>query len=249
MRQRRHVGARHVRHGRTGLLEHAVIEGGAGPVDHGVHDASGDDLPVQPVVAQPAGEPLTRRPRKIGGQLVLHVGVVRKAGREDLVDVRRLGVREQHRELGGGEPDPRGLAIGHLLVGRQVLELAIDETFCFEGTQVTGVHVDHRGGLHAGHGQHDRLATVVFQYQIGHVVGHADEKAIALVDVHVAGRNCGVEKDLDVDLVIGAVDTRRVVDRVGVHESTVEGVFDATRVGSDQGCRPPPPPGSAGRRR
>ena len=43
-----------------------------------------------------------------------------------------------------------------------------------------------------------------------------------------------VEQDLDVDLVVGAVDTRRVVDRVGVDLSAAAGELDAAELGEPE---------------
>ena len=65
--------------------------------------------------------------------------------------------------------------------------------------------------------QRDRqgLLVIVAQDQRGDVVGHGASRLVALLAVSSPSRD-GIERDLDVDLVVGAVDAGRVVDRVGV---------------------------------
>ena len=62
-------------------------------------------------------------------------------------------------------------------------------------------------------------ASLSLQDVRGHVVGHVGEQLVALLDGQVAGGHHGVDEDLDVDLVVGAVDAGRVVDGVGVDET------------------------------
>ncbi len=45
--------------------------------------------------------------------------------------------------------------------------------------------------------------------------------------IQFAGAHRQVQQDLDVDLVVGGVDARRVVDEVGVDAAAVAGEFDA----------------------
>ena len=60
------------------------------------------------------------------------------------------------------------------------------------------------------------LAVVVAQHERGDLVGHADEQRVAIDLGQLAVVHRAVEHDLDVHLVVGGVDARAVVDRVGV---------------------------------
>ena len=72
------------------------------------------------------------------------------------------------------------------------------------------------GALRLRQRQRLGLVVVVAQHQRGDVVGHLGQQLVALLRGQVAVGHDLVEQDLDVDLVVGAVDAGRVVDRVGV---------------------------------
>ncbi len=93
------------------------------------------------------------------------------------------------------------------------------------------MNVDHRERLTTGYGQRERLGAVVVEHQLADLVGHLDQQLVALFDRHRAFGHHGTEEDLDVDLVVAAVDAGRVVDGVGVDEATVEGELDSTSLG------------------
>jgi len=65
-------------------------------------------------------------------------------------------------------------------------------------------------------GQHLVLLVVVAQDELGDVLRHQLQGAVPLVSVEDPVGDEAVEHDLDVDLVVAAVDSGGVVDRVGV---------------------------------
>ena len=135
-------------------------------------------------------------------------------------------------ELRRRQTDSGGLAFGDLLVGRQELQCPVEPAFGLEHVQVAGVHVDHRQRLPAGDRQGQRLRPVVVEHQLGDLVGHLAAAArCARSAVMLAVRHHGAEQDLDVDLVVAAVDAGRVVDRVGVDQTALEGELDRGRAG------------------
>ena len=64
-----------------------------------------------------------------------------------------------------------------------------------------------------------------------HVVGDALEHLVALLHRQLARLDREPEQDLQVDLVVGAVDAGRVVDRVGVDAAAAQRVLDAAALG------------------
>ena len=76
-----------------------------------------------------------------------------------------------------------------------------------------------------------RLRTVVVEHQVGDLVGHLRQQLVALLDRHRAFGHHRAEQDLDVDLVVAAVDAGGVVDGVGVDEPAVQRVLDAAALG------------------
>jgi hypothetical protein len=100
-------------------------------------------------------------------------------------------------------------------------------------------------GLRPGVAQRHRLVVVVPQDERADLVGHRREQVVAFGLAELAGRDRAGEQDLDVDLVVGAVDAGRVVDEVGgdlaagVLPTADLGVLDAAELG---GARLPPSP-------
>ena len=91
--------------------------------------------------------------------------------------------------------------------------------------------VDHRQALGAGDHQRQRLRPVVVEHELGDLVGHLVEQVVALLERHLAGGDHVAEQDLDVDLVVAAVDAGRVVDRVGVDQTAADRVLDPAELG------------------
>ena len=169
--------------------------------------------------------------REVLHQVRLERGVVGEVGVEHLDDVGVLRVGDHHGELGSAQPTSGGLAFGDLLVGRQELEVPVEVALGFERVEVAGVHVDHRQRLRPGDHQRQGLGPVVVEHQLRDLVGHLDQQFVALLHRQLAVADELVEQDLDVDLVVAAVDAGRVVDRVGVDQPAVERVLHPCELG------------------
>ena len=94
------------------------------------------------------------------------------------------------------------------------------------------MHRQHPRRLCPGDAEDDVLLDVVPEDEVGDVVGHVGEQDVALLVRQIAVTGDAVEQNLDVHLVVGGVDARRVVDGVGVDPATgavgaVPGVLDA----------------------
>jgi hypothetical protein len=78
------------------------------------------------------------------------------------------------------------------------------------------VDVEHLGRLRQLEAQRLRLGVAAAQDPVGDRVGHLRQQQVALLAGQVAVGDDRLEQDLDVDLVVGAVDPARVVDGVRV---------------------------------
>ena len=215
----RDPGTHHVDHARAGVFGHPVVERDARQVDHLVGDLRGDDLAAQAMPEDLGLVALLQHLGEVAKQVGLEVRVVGELRTHHLGHVDALRVRQHDGELGSRETHPAGLAFGDLLVGRQELERSVEPAFGLQHVQVSGMDVDHRERLPAGDGKREGLGAVVVEHQLGDLVGHLDEQLVALFDRHRLLGHHGTEEDLDVDLVVAAVDAGRVVDRVGVDQA------------------------------
>ena len=93
------------------------------------------------------------------------------------------------------------------------------------------MHVDHSRGLGFGERQRLGLLVVVAKHSLGNGGGHLGEQVVALLDGQVARGHDAVEQDLDVHLVIGAVDSARVVDGVRVDLAAAQRELDTRGLG------------------
>ena len=136
-------------------------------------------------------------------------------------------MREEGRELGGREAAAGRPALGEHLVVREELELAAQHARLLEVPDVALVDLRHRAGLGDRRAERLRLLVVVAQDERGDLPLHLLEERVPLLRGHVAGRHDRVEQDLDVHLVVGAVDAGRVVDRVREDPAAAERELDA----------------------
>ena len=92
------------------------------------------------------------------------------------------------------------------------------------------MHAEHGHGLSARDAQRLGLRVAAVQHPLGHRLGHLAQQGVALVLGHLARGHEPAEQDLDVHLVVRAVDPGDVVDRVGVDPPAVPGRATADRV-------------------
>ena len=89
-------------------------------------------------------EALAQRHREIEQQVVDEQRVIRQIARQQIREEYDLAVGEQHRELGTGEADVRGVAIGDGLVVGQPLDGAIELSGALERAHEARLFVEHR---------------------------------------------------------------------------------------------------------
>ena len=91
------------------------------------------------------------------------------------------------------------------------------------------MHGQQAGRVGAAGAHQVVLVLVVDEDQLAHFVGHRQQQVRPVLRPHLAGAHQRVDQDLDVDLVVGAVDTGGVVQRVGVDPAAGEVELDATQ--------------------
>src|SRR3546814_10348300 len=74
------------------------------------------------------------------------------------------------------------------------------------------------------------LQVVVAQALLRHLIGHLPQQPVAFLAGHLAGLLDIPKQNLDIDLVVGAVDAGGVVDEVGVAAPAGRSVFDAAEL-------------------
>ena len=221
------VRARDVRRARARVLLQAEHEGAAGAVDDPVGHPRGDDLAPQPVPLEPVGEALRQRRGEVIGELRRQGRVLRQVGVEQFRVEGDLAVGEQHGELRLRQAGVRSSAFGDLLALRKRLELAVEPPGLLERAHHAIVDVEHPGRLREREAERLGLQVAAAQHPLGDGVGHVGEQPVALLAGQVAVGDDRVEQDLDVDLVVGAVDAAGVVDRIGVDPAAAERVLHA----------------------
>ena len=144
---------------------------------------------------------------------------------------RQLGVGEQHRELRPGQGLVPAPALDERRVVRQVLHGPVEPALPLQPLHQALREADVREALPLGEGERQRLEVVVAQHQARDLVGHCDEKRVALRPAQAAVALGGGERDLDVDLDVRSVHPGRVVDGVRVEAHALPRRLDAAGLG------------------
>ena len=167
---------------------------------------------------------------EVRAQLALHEGVVGHRRLQHVLAQRELREAHQHRQLGPREPPAGAPALGDLLGGGQELERPVERPVGLEGLHQRLVRLEAvaRDGLLLAQDLH--LQVVVVEHLGAHVVRQLGEQRVARLGRQRAALDGQIEQDLEVDLVVGAVDAGRVVDGVGVDLAAGERVLDAARL-------------------
>ena len=94
--------------------------------------------------------------------------------------------------------------------------------------------VEHVRGVCPRDAEQVVLRDVVGEHERGDVLGGRGDLLVAALGGELAALHQRVQQDLDVDLVVGAVDARGVVDGVGVDPPARPRVLDAAALGEPQ---------------
>ena len=173
------------------------------------------------------GELLSQQLREVALQRSADPRVFGQVGVHQLIKQPHLAVGQQHGQFGAGQADAAGLAGGDFFVVGQVFDRPVELPLLFQEAHEARLLVDEAHTEAGGDRECLRLEIVVAQDQGCDVVGQLRQQAVALLFGQLAVAQRQAEQDLDVDLVVGRVDTGRVVDCVRVQAHPRQGRLDA----------------------
>ena len=202
--------------GRAFLLGQRERRDDAEPVDEAVGDLGGDDLPAQPMGEDGVAVPLAHRPGEGVAELGRQRRIVGEFRRLDRRLQPHLGGRQQDRQLGPGQPQILLGAAEQLLVAVQPLDRAVELAALLEDLDDADELRQRPRAAPLGDRQRQRLQPIVLEHEPGDLVGHLGEQQVALLELEPPLGHLAVQRDLDVDLIVRAIDAGAIVDEVGV---------------------------------
>ena len=202
--------ARDLLRGRTGLGGHPQDERDPHRVDDVVRHDGGDDLATQRMVRKQVAEALDDERREVLRQRRDEVRVVGERRLEHLLAQQALGVRQEHAQLRPGH------AVRPRLI-RSAMSSPDGSASSCRSSRCRRLELDHQVLERLHPPRRDRrllaqdldLEVVVVEDEPDHVVGDLIQDLVSALERQLAALDRDREQDLQVDLVVGAVDARR----------------------------------------
>ena len=220
-------GTNHVSRCGTCFRSNKVDESRAGAIDHRVGHEGGDDLAPERVSGNGRCEFLAQRFREVGSQHALEIGIVGQVAGQQLIKHGHLGVSQQHRVFRCTQTCLVCLAPGDFLVGRQEFDGPVQVPITLQPLQQALLAVEQVLRSVRGNVKRLCLVVVVGQHQQADLIGHGSQQVVALLQGQVTGLDHAAEQDLDIDLMIRAIDPSRIVDCIGIDQATLLRKLDA----------------------
>ncbi len=161
-----------------------------------------------------------RRQRRILGDL---------AGFERRLQ-RHFRRRQKDRQLGAGEAAIFLGAAHQLLIALQPLDGAVEPAIFLKDLDRAHQGRQSRRATALGDRQSEGLQPVVLEHDLGDLFGHLDQQGVAVRFGQPSFDHLAVQRDLDVDLIVRAVDAGRIVDEIGVDPAADARIFDPPRL-------------------
>ena len=168
---------------------------------------------------------------EIISQNPLQIGLVRQIAFQQCLKQGVFGVGHDHRNFWAQQPCNGGGSLGNHFVVGQKFQFSIQTPIPFQFAHEPGLGLQQRRGakLHGGDGL--GLQIVIAQHQISDFIGHGRQHFVALGHGQIPLGHDLAEQNLDIDLVIRAIDPGGIVHRVGVDTAPCLGKFDTAALG------------------
>ena len=138
----------------------------------------------------------------------------------------QLGRRQKDRDLRAGEAEVVGGAAHIGLAIGETLRLPVEGVHHLQRFHDVPLRFDGLAAADLGDGQGERLRMVVLEDDFRDLFGHVLQQGVAVLFGNPARpARCG-EGDLDVHLVVRAIDARGIVDEVGIDPAAFERELD-----------------------
>ena len=144
---------------------------------------------------------------------------------------RILEVESRTASSGRVRPEILLAAAEQLLVAVEPLDGAVEAAALLEDLDDADQLRQRPRAAALGDRQRQSLQPVVLEHDLADLFGHLGEQAVALFEFEPAFRHLAVERDLDVDLIVRAIDAGRIVDEVGVDAPALPAELDPGRLG------------------
>ena len=228
------VGQREVLPGGAGLACETMQHGRTCPVEDAVRNAVGDDLSTERMVFDRDAEACTQRRGEVADGEPGDRCQIGGMTLDQLLRQTVLAHRQQHGELGRGETLTGEATLGQLLCVGKRFEVPRQQACGLELVDVPSVDVGHVGRLRGRRCSTPTSGCGCVPAPARPLRRSSRRAARCVLAGQFATRHRCIEQDLDVDLVIGAVDAGGVVDGVGEDPAAVAGELDPAPLGQTE---------------
>ena len=194
-------------------------------IDQRVCDQCCEYLPTQAMTGYQSRVTLSKNRGKISLRINLKEVLESFLGVDEAVVQVDFRVAQNYRNFRPCQTFLVAATFVYLCLMRQELEVAIEQTTFLEVSYQARRLVDTVGRHRLSHADSLRLQIVVPEHESGHVIRHRREQLVALLARHSHFLRDIAKKDLDVDLSIRAVDTRRVINEICINAPAVLAVL------------------------
>ena len=183
------------------------------------------------MLRQRVGILLGDRLGEVAAELATEIGIIRHVRFEQLVAEGKLGIGKQHGELRPRQRLRAAAPFGDFLVIGQELDAAVELARGFQRLHQSLLEAQVLEPAPFGEREGERLLIVVAQHQGCDLIGQLGQELIARGERELALAHRRGERDLDVDLDVGSVDSGGVVNRIGVEPHATRRRLDAAALG------------------
>ncbi len=209
------------------LFDKADDEGGAAAVDDVVCQAGCNNLAPKLMIFNFSREPFPHERGKIIEKGSAKIRVVRNGRLNKIIFKIDLRIGQKHSEFGAGQGLTGFLTLQDRRIRRQRFQCSVETAPVFEPLHKALLKAKIREPILLGEAYGKCLQIIVAKDGAGDFIGHRSKKLVARRGFQLTRRDGSAERNLDVDLDVGRIDARRIVDGVGVQFASEKRELDA----------------------